>query len=473
MRDSWIRGAPVARTLRGDGALLEASAGACKRVATAVGVAACVVLFAVVPLAHGVPRVAETDRATGPPPPAVVALVVRSSTGRFVERGSGFCVEHGVVVTARDDRRVGADVYIRVASAERLFKATPVTSTSPSDLDVYRIEGASVGPFRLSQAPVRIGDSVEVRALPFLGKPTLATHVASLQGQGVFAVALGAAPLSAEVGGPVLAVDGSVAGVMTGLRFRDNDYLVVPVARIAARLSGQPETGPPMATLVASALSVAEAPPIPFDGEGGNAVGGRRVGTKARIHNSPRPVYTTAARENSTQGNVIVRAVLGANGKVLSAKVLRGMPDGLDETALEAVYRLEFTPALDVDGVPMDSAITISVNYTMRGENLNGPWHSIEPSGGEASQFFLATGDGDGHRGFVILERGPGEFACLPLNGLLGGGVLDLTATRASDGCTFRWTGRTGTAFFPVEEVRTCGTSAEPVRRSFRLSNER
>jgi TonB family protein len=431
-------------------------------------------LFANVTLtAHG-QCAAESRSNSGPalPPSAFVALLTRTSSGRFVQHGSGFCVEPGVVVTVRDKRRVDADVYVRAENSERLFKAPPVASAFFSDLDVYRIEGANVGTLRLSDSTVRIGDAVGVRSLPFFGIPTLTAHVSSLHEQGVFAVALAAAPLSAEVGGPVLTADGLVVGVMTGLRLRDNDYLVVPVARIAARLAGKQEPGAPVPTLVPSARSLALTPPVPSDGgQGGNGLAGRRVVTKARIHNAPRPVYTSEARENGTQGSVIVRAVLGVNGKVTSVSVVRGLPDGLNETAIEAAYKLEFTPALDAIGVPIDSSITISINFTISGENLNGTWYSIEPSGGEPVQFFLQTGGDDGFRGYAVLDFGPGDIACLPMRGRLAGGVLDLTATRASDGCTFRWTGSTGTAFFPVEEVRNCGVSVEAVRRSFRLSS--
>lgn len=103
------------------------------------------------------------------------------------------------------------------------------------------------------------------------------------------------------------------------------------------------------------------------NGGGGDGGGGSRVvATKARVLNSPRPAYTEQARQNKTQGNVVVRVTLGANGRVKSASVVRGLPDGLNEKAIEAAYRLSFEPARNAAGVPIDSTLTVSVNFTIR-----------------------------------------------------------------------------------------------------------
>jgi TonB family protein len=87
---------------------------------------------------------------------------------------------------------------------------------------------------------------------------------------------------------------------------------------------------------------------------------------KARILNNPRPEYTELARTNKTQGVVQVRVLLGADGRVRRAEVSRGLPDGLDSKAIEAVYRLRFEPARDAKGDSMDSWVTVSVTFTIR-----------------------------------------------------------------------------------------------------------
>lgn len=112
-------------------------------------------------------------------------------------------------------------------------------------------------------------------------------------------------------------------------------------------------------------------------GEGWNAGGGQpglggadrasnAVATKAVITNRPRPNYTEQARQNKTQGSVTVRVLLGGNGRVKSASVVRGLPDGLNEKAIEAVYKLTFTPARNGAGQPIDSWVSVNVGFTIR-----------------------------------------------------------------------------------------------------------
>jgi TonB family protein len=88
--------------------------------------------------------------------------------------------------------------------------------------------------------------------------------------------------------------------------------------------------------------------------------------SKAVILNSPRPSYTEQARINKTQGTVTVRALLGANGSVKSASVVRGLPDGLNEMALQAVYRLQFRPARNGAGQPVDQWMSVQITFTLR-----------------------------------------------------------------------------------------------------------
>lgn len=92
----------------------------------------------------------------------------------------------------------------------------------------------------------------------------------------------------------------------------------------------------------------------------------RAVATRAVILNTPRPLYTDAARERKTQGVVSVRALLGADGRVKRAIVRRGLPDGLNECAIEAVYRLRFRPARNAAGEPIDSWVTVAVTFSIR-----------------------------------------------------------------------------------------------------------
>ena len=72
----------------------------------------------------------------------------------------------------------------------------------------------------------------------------------------------------------------------------------------------------------------------------------KEVTSKAVIRNRPRPEYTREARIKAVQGNIVVNAVLAANGKVFSVTIMNsGLPFGLNESAIHAACKIEFTPA--------------------------------------------------------------------------------------------------------------------------------
>jgi TonB family protein len=70
------------------------------------------------------------------------------------------------------------------------------------------------------------------------------------------------------------------------------------------------------------------------------------VTIKAKILSRPKVEYTSEARRRAVEGIVAVRAVFLANGKVWSVKITnRGLPFGLNESAIHAACKMEFTPA--------------------------------------------------------------------------------------------------------------------------------
>jgi protein TonB len=77
-----------------------------------------------------------------------------------------------------------------------------------------------------------------------------------------------------------------------------------------------------------------------------------------------RPVYPLDAQAARIQGVVILEAKIEADGRVSDARVMRSIA-GLDEAALDAVRRWEFTPT-EVDGVPVPVIMTVTVNFTLQ-----------------------------------------------------------------------------------------------------------
>jgi TonB family protein len=81
-----------------------------------------------------------------------------------------------------------------------------------------------------------------------------------------------------------------------------------------------------------------------------------------------RPAYPPIAQSARVQGVVILETIIGPDGRVQEAKVLRSIPM-LDAAALEAVRQWEFTPTL-LNGVPVPVIMTVTVNFTLQDELL-------------------------------------------------------------------------------------------------------
>jgi TonB family protein len=76
------------------------------------------------------------------------------------------------------------------------------------------------------------------------------------------------------------------------------------------------------------------------------------------------PKYPEMARANRVQGVVIIEAVIGADGRVEQARVLRSQPL-LDEAALAAVRAWEYTPTL-LNKRPTAVVMTVTVQFSLK-----------------------------------------------------------------------------------------------------------
>ena len=74
------------------------------------------------------------------------------------------------------------------------------------------------------------------------------------------------------------------------------------------------------------------------------------------------PVYPALAQSARVSGAVTIEATIGADGKVVDAKVVKSIPL-LDEAALEAVRQWEYLPTM-LNGVPVPVLVTVTINFT-------------------------------------------------------------------------------------------------------------
>jgi protein TonB len=80
---------------------------------------------------------------------------------------------------------------------------------------------------------------------------------------------------------------------------------------------------------------------------------------------APQPTYTEIARKARVQGVVIVQAIIDKQGNVTNIKVLKGLPMGLEEAAVEAMKQWKFKPAT-LNGKPVTVYYNLTVNFKLQ-----------------------------------------------------------------------------------------------------------
>ena len=82
------------------------------------------------------------------------------------------------------------------------------------------------------------------------------------------------------------------------------------------------------------------------------------------ILSKPNPVYTEEARRLHVQGEVLLRVVFAASGRLQILGVARGLGHGLDEAAVQAAQQIQFKPARR-NGQPIDTAATLHILFEL------------------------------------------------------------------------------------------------------------
>ena len=105
----------------------------------------------------------------------------------------------------------------------------------------------------------------------------------------------------------------------------------------------------------------------PGDGVGVGDGPGPYSGIAAQVscRYCPDPMYSDEARKTKLQGRVILRVLVGADGRAKEVQVTHGLGMGLDENAVSAVRRWQFIPANDAARHPVASWITIETVFRL------------------------------------------------------------------------------------------------------------
>jgi TonB family protein len=97
---------------------------------------------------------------------------------------------------------------------------------------------------------------------------------------------------------------------------------------------------------------------------GGRSVEPMSASLRPTILYKERAKYTEEARANKIQGSVLVALTYTADGRITDIKVVRGLPDGLTESAIEAAKRIRFQPAMR-NGQPVSVRGQLEFNFTL------------------------------------------------------------------------------------------------------------
>jgi len=194
-----------------------------------------------------------------------------------------------------------------------------------------------------------VGDEGAISA----GKVTGTTTV---KGARAFLISL---PInSANKGTPIFNRNGEVLGIAT--ESSDGSSAGVAFSSfLLAKLKQLGEPGVGVGRGEGPQLQVGP-PPKDTDTSAASAVDEKPVRLRA-----PTPQYTEAARANKTQGSVTLRVLVGADGDVKQVKVVRGLPDGLTEQAIEAARQATFKPAVK-DGKSVPYWVLLQMEFNIR-----------------------------------------------------------------------------------------------------------
>jgi TonB family protein len=79
----------------------------------------------------------------------------------------------------------------------------------------------------------------------------------------------------------------------------------------------------------------------------------------------PNPNYSEEARKTLVQGSLLIQVLIGKDGRVQDAVVLRGLPCGLSKEALATVKTWQFQPVLGPEEKPVEVQTPVEVTFKL------------------------------------------------------------------------------------------------------------
>ncbi len=260
--------------------------------------------------------------------PSVVLLTSSDKDGRVLIRGLGcFVSETGLILTRRSLLPASSRTEVTTADGTTLKVTGIVDENKEADIATVAVDLSQqkVKPLRVS----RTNPEIDQKVVVFVSARD--------------------------------AIEGRIISV--------KDRLGGKIIQIAGRISEEPDGGPVVnmkGELLGIARSREQGKDSVFATAGENILKlANPVIQHPKLLNNPEPAYTIQARQNGVEGSVLMRVLIGTDGLVKQAKVLRGLPDGLDDQAINAAYKMKFKPATR-NGQPVQFWQTVIVEFHLR-----------------------------------------------------------------------------------------------------------
>ena len=286
---------------------------------------------------------------------SIVLVKAENDSGQTVAQAEGFVIRGDLIAT---DRTAFSEAsHVSVVSASK-SSALPVFKTGNYFLPYVLLQQQS------DLTPLRLGDSdsVAVNDIVYMLNDQNAisagrvTGTTTVKDDRAFLVSL--AINSNNKGAPIFNRDGDVIGIATQSQGAGGAGLVLPSSLLASlKHLGEPGMG--VGSGDGRFTPAAPSPSTP----GNNSVA-PTVDEKPTPVRLPPPRYTEAARQEKIQGTVMLRVLIGADGDVKAARVISGLPDGLNEKAIEAARESKFKPAMK-DGKPVAYWMVLRMTFNL------------------------------------------------------------------------------------------------------------
>jgi TonB family protein len=140
-------------------------------------------------------------------------------------------------------------------------------------------------------------------------------------------------------------------------------FLITTVSGQSGRKGTNPK--PPAPPTVSGPVDTSPKPPVasrelPAEVDGEHIYKSKETDERFQILKKPEPSYTREGRRHMTKGFVVLRLILSADETVKHIEVVKGLPDGLTEKAMEVAQKIKFKPAKK-DGKPV--SVWVEVEY--------------------------------------------------------------------------------------------------------------